>query len=178
MNFTLVKTEYYIKFDKTENLLISDKLFTNYEIGNFFELDTDTNSYLDRYENEDSIYYRLYEEKLDYEEYHDNYTKTFYIDQIKINDEKTCTILPLSFRDATEEEIAHRKDVEWEVVRAKRNAYLEDSDRKSMIYLPDYWNQKSEEYKNSWLTYRQQLRDITNTTDNPFEIVWPQEPTI
>lgn len=30
--------------------------------------------------------------------------------------------------------------------------------------------------KSAWASYRQALRDLPSVTQNPFEVVWPEEP--
>lgn len=57
-------------------------------------------------------------------------------------------------------------ETEWPLVRAKRNALLSASD---WTQLPDV----PLATKETWATYRQALRDITNQAD-PFNIVWPE----
>jgi hypothetical protein len=61
-------------------------------------------------------------------------------------------------------------EAQWVVVRAERNELLVESD---WTQLPDA--PLSEADKLEWATYRQALRDITEQ-DDPFNIVWPQEP--
>ena len=57
-------------------------------------------------------------------------------------------------------------------LRSKRNTLLIDSD----------WTQYNDsplddEAKASWITYRQQLRDLPATTDDPANPTWPTKPT-
>lgn len=63
----------------------------------------------------------------------------------------------------------------WKIIRNKRDSLLEKSDDESMIKLFDYWALQSEAYKNNWLRYRQDLRDITSQED-PDNITWPTHP--
>lgn len=65
--------------------------------------------------------------------------------------------------DATPEDIAR----EWAGVRQERNRLLSECD----------WTQTADATvdKQSWLVYRQALRDITTQTD-PINIVWPVPP--
>ncbi len=61
-----------------------------------------------------------------------------------------------------------------ELVKEVRGQLLTDSD---WTQLPD--NSLSEEQRNAWATYRQQLRDITNQFENDddlIEVVWPEAP--
>lgn len=58
-----------------------------------------------------------------------------------------------------------------EEIRQKRNKFLTDSD----------WTQGndcplSNEMKEKWAEYRQALRDITEQSEFPFEINWPEKP--
>lgn len=59
----------------------------------------------------------------------------------------------------------------WEVVRAKRDNLLKNSDWSS---LPDVNPKPSKE---AWFNYRQALRDITETFETPVAVVWPPQPT-
>ena len=56
-------------------------------------------------------------------------------------------------------------------VRIKRNSLLKDSDWTQFNDSP-----LSTEKKSEWATYRQALRDITNTYSNRDEVVWPTKP--
>jgi hypothetical protein len=72
--------------------------------------------------------------------------------------------------DCTEEEIQIRTDRQWEDIRVMRNQYLSQSD---WTQLPD--SPLTTEEKSEWVTYRQELRDITLQQD-PFNIIWPTKP--
>ena len=78
---------------------------------------------------------------------------------------QTWTVEPM-----TEEEIAVCTELEWAMVRNKRNVLLFGSD---WTQLPDapLTNTKAA----YWREYRQTLRDITNESD-PFKILWPVAP--
>ena len=70
--------------------------------------------------------------------------------------------------NASQSEIDLRILDKWDEVRQQRNELLKECD----------WTQLSditEEIKNYWATYRQQLRDIT-TQSNPYYITWPVKP--
>jgi len=56
----------------------------------------------------------------------------------------------------------------WESIRADRDSRLAASD----------WTQVADAPvdKAAWATYRQQLRDIPQTFDDPDEVEWPEEP--
>jgi hypothetical protein len=69
---------------------------------------------------------------------------------------------------ASETEINQRIENKWEEIREIRNELLKECD----------WTQLSDvssEIKSNWISYRQELRDITNQS-NPFNIVWPVKP--
>jgi hypothetical protein len=73
--------------------------------------------------------------------------------------------------DATQEEIDQRLSIKWQEVRDERGGRLNSSD---WTQLPD--SPLTEEQKNAWRQYRQELRDITNQA-NPFEIIYPVQPS-
>lgn len=68
----------------------------------------------------------------------------------------------------------HRKEVRnlevdlWEPIKIERNRLLSLSD---WTQLPDV----PESTKSLWLSYRQQLRDITEQPD-PTNVIWPDRP--
>ena len=62
------------------------------------------------------------------------------------------------------------EDEGLEILREERNKLLQESD----------WTQNpdiTEETRNAWTTYRQELRDITKTYYNIAEVVWPNKPS-
>jgi hypothetical protein len=67
----------------------------------------------------------------------------------------------------TVEELQSKVNTQWNAIRSQRNQMLKDSD----------WTQLSDSPvdKQTWATYRQELRDITKQTD-PFNIIWPNDP--
>lgn len=65
-------------------------------------------------------------------------------------------------------------DMAMEVLRAKRNKDLQDSD---WTQLPD--NTLTSEQKNAWMTFRTELRNITNgltTVDEVKAVAFPTKP--
>ena len=80
-------------------------------------------------------------------------------------------------RDETEEEVIQKAEQEtareWENVRRQRDQLLAESDKD---IVSDKWEIKSANEKASWSTYRQALRDIPQTIDSPFNVVWPTKP--
>jgi hypothetical protein len=73
--------------------------------------------------------------------------------------------------DATQEDIDQRLSIKWQEVRDERGGRLNSSD---WTQLPD--SPLTEEQKNAWRQYRQELRDITNQA-NPFEVIYPVQPS-
>lgn len=65
------------------------------------------------------------------------------------------------------------KDVRWSNIRCKRDLLIHDTDWTQTIDCPLSVDKKSE-----FTAYRQALRDIPQTYDNPDDIVWPTKPTI
>jgi len=59
----------------------------------------------------------------------------------------------------------------WEAVRIKRNKLIQATDWTQVVDSP-----LSESKKAEFATYRQALRDLPQSTDNPDEIVWPVKP--
>lgn len=55
------------------------------------------------------------------------------------------------------------------IVRDKRNDLLKNSDWTQLKDIPD-------NISSSWAIYRQQLRDITNQENFPWQVVWPIKP--
>ena len=70
--------------------------------------------------------------------------------------------------DASETEISYRIENQWEEVRVLRNQLLTECDWTQLADI-------SSEIKELWITYRQDLRNITNQS-NPFNIIWPTKP--
>jgi hypothetical protein len=59
-----------------------------------------------------------------------------------------------------------------ENLRRKRNFLIKGSD---VYSLPDYPHSTPEK-KQEWLDYRQALRDLPSTTEDPTNVVWPIAP--
>jgi hypothetical protein len=70
--------------------------------------------------------------------------------------------------NASEAEITYRIENQWEEVRVLRNQLLFECDWTQLADIPS-------ETKELWITYRQDLRNITNQS-NPFNINWPTKP--
>lgn len=61
---------------------------------------------------------------------------------------------------------------ELEQLRAERNGRLAECD-----WVVVKAQEKGTEVPAAWTTYRQALRDITNTYSNIAEVVWPEKPS-
>ena len=59
--------------------------------------------------------------------------------------------------------------VQWNLVRIERNNKLRDCD---WTELPSASLSKSDDWKQTWANYRNDLRNIT-TQQDPFNVVWP-----
>lgn len=68
-------------------------------------------------------------------------------------------------------ELEEAINIKWIQVRLYRNQLLSKSD---YTQLPDV--SLTDDEKSRWSSYRQQLRDITKTTNDPFTISWPVDP--
>lgn len=69
--------------------------------------------------------------------------------------------------DLSEGEKQNAIRMQWEVVRSERNRLLQDTDWVVIKHV-----ENGSELLESFLTYRQSLRDITKQPD-PYNIVWP-----
>jgi len=58
--------------------------------------------------------------------------------------------------------------ITWEQIRSRRNNLLTSSDYTQMADWPGD--------KTAWATYRQALRDLTQTYTNAADVVWPTAP--
>ena len=61
----------------------------------------------------------------------------------------------------------------WKELREERNRRIAQTD---YLFTSDYPH-ATEEVKQAWLDYRQSLRDLPATTEDPSNPLWPQEPT-
>lgn len=62
-------------------------------------------------------------------------------------------------------------DVAWDIIRNRRNFLIKETDWTQVVDTPI-----SEDLKAQYAAYRQALRDLPQSTDNPDEIVWPVKP--
>ncbi|PSU24002.1 hypothetical protein CTM88_19510 [Photobacterium aquimaris] len=65
------------------------------------------------------------------------------------------------------------RDIEWESIRTQRDARLKATD-----FVIIQSQETGQIIPEKWKIYRQSLRDIPQTYDNPDDIVWPTKPTI
>lgn len=78
------------------------------------------------------------------------------------------TVYTIDVKPLTPEEIAANTESQWAKVRSQRDSLLSSCD---WTQLPDVTLSN----KTEWITYRQELRDITSQED-PYNIVWPINP--
>ena len=65
-----------------------------------------------------------------------------------------------------------KTDAAWAAIRSKRNRLLRDSD---FTQMPD--SPMSQEKKDAWAAYRQELRDLPDELTDPLTVEWPLDPT-
>lgn len=76
------------------------------------------------------------------------------------------------YRDLTIQEIEEKQNIilqrKWNQVRQKRNGLLRDCD----------WTQLDDSpvTKTTWLSYREQLRNLPQNFSDPDSVIWPQPP--
>ena len=83
----------------------------------------------------------------------------------------TCT-LPTLGECQTYWDEPLKPEVATKALRRKRDRLIRESDPYS---LPDFPH-ASEEVRQAWLTYRQALRDLPSTTEDPSNPTWPEAP--
>ena len=83
----------------------------------------------------------------------------------------TCT-LPTLGECQTYWDETLKPEVATKALRRKRDRLIRESDPYS---LPDFPH-ASEEVRQAWLTYRQALRDLPSTTEDPSNPTWPEAP--
>ena len=80
------------------------------------------------------------------------------------------TVYTIAVEPLTPEEIEANTESQWSKVRAQRDMLLAGCD---WTQLPDV--PLETEQKQAWVTYRQELRDVTDQAD-PYNIEWPVAP--
>lgn len=91
--------------------------------------------------------------------------------------------------------IQYNKDVLAAQIRAKRNELLNESDKEMafdrlnlnipteftmtnlLSSVKDFFNSLKELKNNEWARYRQELRDITEQPDFPYNVIFPEKPS-
>lgn len=73
-------------------------------------------------------------------------------------------------RDKTEQELIDQKSAKWVEIREERNKKLQKLDHVIDIAFENEFRLSSE-----FKEYRQALRDIPESFDDPFNITWPEE---
>ncbi|HEJ2458035.1 TPA: phage tail assembly chaperone [Vibrio cholerae] len=84
-------------------------------------------------------------------------------------DSESFESLPISEQDKAK----IVSDAKWEVIREKRQPFIDKTD---WTQMPDA--QLSPEKKAEFAAYRQALRDIPQNYSNPDDVVWPTKPEI
>lgn len=64
-------------------------------------------------------------------------------------------------------------EAEWNQIRVRRDKLLSESD---VYVLSDRWELMTSEQQTVWSAYRQELRDIPQTYEDPAEVIWPIKP--
>lgn len=65
-------------------------------------------------------------------------------------------------------------DIDWEPIRVQREKLLLESD---LYVLPDRWSLMTSEDQTAWAEYRQALRDLPQSYEDPDDVIWPISPT-
>lgn len=79
----------------------------------------------------------------------------------------TWDILPIP-----EDEVARTIEIGIRGIRSERNALLQETD-----YIVVKAMERGESVPSEWATYRQELRDLTDTDQHPSDIVFPSQPS-
>lgn len=77
-----------------------------------------------------------------------------------------------NYRAKTQQEISADTQNAWESIRKKRNKMLQECDWTQVSDAP-----LTQQKKDEWVTYRQELRNIPESFANPSEVIWPTPPT-
>ena len=70
------------------------------------------------------------------------------------------------------DKVATKTAQAWSALRSQRNALLAASD---WVALADA--HMSQDRKDAWFAYRQELRDLPDTVQDPTQFAWPLDPT-
>lgn len=63
------------------------------------------------------------------------------------------------------------ESMQWAAIRTKRNAFIKETDHTQVIDSPFDVDKRTE-----FATYRQELRDLPQSFENPDDVVWPVKP--
>jgi hypothetical protein len=68
-----------------------------------------------------------------------------------------------------------------EEFRVLRDEKLKESDEESKAVFPDLWDSQTEDHKEAWATYRQELRDLPDVVEVSEKLLseeyeWPDKP--
>lgn len=86
--------------------------------------------------------------------------------------DETNTLPKPTLEELTEKWNEHVAAQPLKELRTKRNTLLEQTDKYA---LPD-WPHSTPEVRQAWLDYRQALRELPSTTEDPENPVWPVRP--
>ena len=165
----LIPSDFFVRLKK-EDMSIVDRV-TDYQIETIFGSCGNT-----RYEDDEFVYYKQLIHVINVDDLKG--VQKYVPSMIPSYDsEADAYVSKFTIADCNEEEIAVNFQHKMEQVRIQRDVILSESDIESKILLVDFWNAQSDEYKNAWLNYRQALRDIPQTFENPYDVVWPTKPT-
>jgi len=83
-------------------------------------------------------------------------------------------LVDLTSEEQTAFDARRASDAEWraEALRAERNSKLAETD-----WIVIMHKEKGTNIPAAWKTYRQSLRDITDTYSSLNNVVWPSKPT-
>ena len=84
----------------------------------------------------------------------------------------TWTVLPLY--DDPEQQLIHENEcigIQWGFVREERDRVLKETDYIVLLDSP-----VSQDCQNKFIAYRTELRNITQTQTDPYNIIWPIAP--
>ena len=98
-----------------------------------------------------------------------NMAKKYVSNDVEISDGVWKNSWSLEDVSLTEDQAAANKEQGWNRVRQIRTWYLQRTDHYGISDTPEM----SEEMKE----YRQKLRDLPTTTDDPFNVVYPTDPS-
>lgn len=112
--------------------------------------------------------------------YHTEINKNMPSDVVSLTDEQHAEIFEelgkgkgLEYIDGKIVIVEGTPRVTWKDIRSMRDKRLMNSDYTDTL---SFQRRNGEAVYNLWQDYRQSLRDITKTFDDPNEVIWPIEP--